>query len=255
MTAIREHPAQIRPAANQTGAEASPRPNLLIGLSILSAAGLLAGLVLALTYAGTDAIQGDVQRLFYFHVPSIMGAFVAFTLGLIGSLGYLFTNRASWDRLALAAIEVGFVLALINVLLGSIWARPTWNTWWTDDPRMVASAVMMLICLAYLMLRHGLPDGNRRVAAVLGIVLMGAVIATFLITRLRADTIHPVVIGPSPQNSDNVFGMTPPMGITFGFNMAVWALLLAPTLIWWRVRLERLAERVNRLNRGERANQ
>jgi heme exporter protein C len=227
----------------------SPRSNLLIALSVLCAAGMLVGMLLALTYAGTDTIQGDVQRLFYFHVPSISGAFVAFTLGLVGSLGYLFTRRRVWDRLALAAIEVGFVLALINVLLGSIWARPTWNTWWTnDDPRMLSAAIMMLICLAYLILRKGLAEGERgrQMAAALGIVLMAAVIVTFLITRFRQDTIHPVIIGPSPQNTDNVFGMTPRMGWTFAFNMLVWAALLAPVLIGWRVRLEKVTELVRR---------
>lgn len=246
MTAISERPTQVTSAV-QTQTDTPPRPRLLMAVSILCAAGMLAGTLLALTYAGTDVIQGDVQRLFYFHVPSITGAFVAFSLGLAGSLGYLFTRSLRWDRLALAAIEVGFVLALINVLLGSIWARPTWNTWWTSsDPRMLSAAIMMLICLAYLILRKGLAEGERgrQVAAVLGIVLMAAVIVTFVITRFRADTIHPVVIGPSPQNSENVFGMTPRMGVTFGFNMAVWAGLLAPALIWWRVRLEKAAGRV-----------
>lgn len=245
MGVVSSRPANLQ-VSDTSAAAAESRPRLLVGLSVLCAVGMLIGLLLALFYAGTDTIQGDVQRIFYFHVPSIMAAFVAFSVGLIGSLGYLITRRPRWDTLALAAIEVGFVLALINVLLGSIWARPTWNTWWTaSDPRMVTSAAMMLICLAYLMLRAGLSQGERRrqVAAVMGIILMGAVIVTFLITRVRTDTIHPVVIGPSPQNRENVFGMTSSMGVTFIFNLVVWAGLLAPVLIAWRIRLENAIER------------
>jgi heme exporter protein C len=90
----------------------------------------------------------------------------------------------------LSAVEVGFVLALINVVLVSIWARPTWNTWWTGDSRMVASAIMMLIGLAYPLLRKGVanPERRRVVGAIVSFLLMAAMVYTTLTTRLRADT-------------------------------------------------------------------
>ncbi|HEX2909140.1 MAG TPA: cytochrome c biogenesis protein [Phototrophicaceae bacterium] len=213
----------------------------LWGLTVASAAGVLVGVVLMLTYAGTDRFQGDVQRLFYVHLASFAGAFLAFVVGVIGGLGYLTTRASKWDRLALAAVEVGFVLALINVCLGSIWARPTWNTWWTaEDPRMVASAVMMLTCVAYLLLRQSLENSERRrvVASVLVILLLGTALATATITRQRGDTIHPVVIGPSPQNTSAGVEMAGNMAITLAMNLVAWALLLTPTLIVWRVWLE-----------------
>jgi heme exporter protein C len=222
---------------------AGKQKRLLWAMTALSAVGFAAGLVTMLAYAGTDRFQGEVQRLFYFHLSSFTGAFLAFTVAMAGGLVYLVSRSVWWDRLALSAVEVGFVMSLINVCLGSIWARPTWNTWWTaQDPRMVASAIMMLTCAAYLVLRQAVEDPARRrtLAAVLAVLLMGTAIATAAITRLRGDTIHPVVIGPSPQNVNAGVEMAGNMSLTLAVNLIAWTLFITPTLIAWRVRLETL---------------
>jgi heme exporter protein C len=108
---------------------------------------------------------------------------------------------------------------------------------------------MILTYAAYLMLRNGIenPDQRRRMASVYGILAMTTVIITLMITRLRPDTIHPVVIGPSPQNAEGGFEMTQRITTTIGINSAIWSILVPWTLIWYRVRLENLSERVNAL--------
>lgn len=219
----------------------------------LAAIGIVIGLYLALAYVGTDVYQGQVQRLFYIHFPSYFGAFVAFSATVIGGVVYLATRHAQWDTLAASAVEIGFALSLVNLVLGSIWARPTWNTWWTGDPRMMTSAIMMLICLAYLLVRLGIEDlkWRRLVASVLGIVLMGAMVVTLFVTRIRADTIHPVVIGSSPQNAQGGFSMTDTMTLTLMVNLFVWGFLITPVLIWWRIRLENIAVQVETAHRND----
>jgi heme exporter protein C len=222
----------------------------------LAAIGAVIGLYLALAYAGTDVYQGQVQRIFYVHLPSYFGAFVAFSATVVGGVVYLATRRTKWDILAASAVEIGFALSLINLVLGSIWARPTWNTWWTGDPRMMTSAIMMLICLAYLLVRLGIenPKWRRLIASVLGIVLMGAMVVTLFVTRIRADTIHPVVIGSSPQNARGGFSMTDTMTLTLIVNLFVWGFLITPVLIWWRIRLENIAVRVEAAHRNDLMN-
>lgn len=220
-------------------------PLLLRGLTWGTVLATVAGLYLALVYAGTDATQGDVQRIFYIHMPAFFGAFVGFAAGVVGGIAYLRTRNPKWDTLAVAGIEVGFTLALINLVTGMIWARPIWNTWWTWDPRLTASAIMTLTYAAYFMLRNGIEniETRRRFASVYGALAIATVIITIAVIRIRPDTIHPAVIGPNPQNAQGSFAGSSTMGVTLGFNMLVWGLLVPLTLVWHRIRLHDFADR------------
>lgn len=221
-------------------------PRGLLVMTILSVIGVLAGLGTALFYAGTDLDQGNVQKIFYIHMPAFFGAFVAFSATVIGGIQYLRTRNLKWDILALSGAEVGLLFALMNLLTGAIWARPIWNTWWTWDPRLTSAAIMALTYAAYLMLRAGIdnPDARRRFASVYGIVAIVTVIMTLIIIRIRPDTIHPAVIGASPQNAEGGFGMTSNMQIALMVNLPVWGLIVPVTLMWYRTRLQNFAERV-----------
>ena len=53
-------------------------------LGWLAALGLLAGLAMGFGVAPKDAVQGNVQRIMYVHVPSILTAYLAFALVLAG---------------------------------------------------------------------------------------------------------------------------------------------------------------------------
>jgi len=133
---------------------------------------LIAGLAAGFGYAPQEATQGNVQRIMYLHVPSVLTAYLAFVLVLIGSVAYLLTRRAGWDRLAASAAEIGVVFTAITILSGSIWGRPTWGVWWTWDARLTATAVLLLVYVGYLLLRAMVdePEMRARYAAVVGIV-------------------------------------------------------------------------------------
>ncbi len=221
-------------------------PLFLRILTAAAAIGLGIGLYFALAYAGTDSVQGSVQRLFYMHLPSFTGAAAAFGLTFVGGLLYLALRQDRWEMLAVAAAEVGLALAAINVALGSIWARPIWNTWWTGDPRMTSSAVMVLICVAYLLLRQGItnPNWRRWFSALMAVLLMAVMLFSVAVVRTRTDTIHPVVIGTSAQGATGGFNMAASMSTALIVNIIVWAGLLTPTLVWWRFRLERAKRRL-----------
>ncbi len=219
----------------------------------VTAIALVVGLILALFIVSPDADQGDVQRLFYIHMPSFFGAFVAFSAAVVGGIGYLRTRNVKWDTLALSGIEVGLAFSVVTLATGSIWARPIWNTWWTWDPRLTSAAIMALTYAAYLMLRGAIenPDQRRRFAAVYGIIAFVTVIYTLVIIRIRPDTIHPVVIGASPQNAEGTFEATVGTAVALVPNLIIWGVLLPWTLIWHRIRLQNLLERVAR-RRAER---
>ncbi len=231
-----------------TQAESPNRSRILTGLTVVAAIMFVAAVGMTLFYAPTEAQQGHVQRIFYPHLGSFMGGALAFLIAAIASALYLIRRDRKWDTLALSSVEVGLVLSGFNIASGAIWARPIWNTWWTWDPRLTSAAIMWLAYAAYLMLRNGLEDPDRRArfAAVYGIVAFSSVIFTTIVTRVRPDTIHPVVIGSGPQNAQGDFGLTPAMRTTLIFNIITFV-VLSITLIWHRIRLENLSQRVTAL--------
>lgn len=223
----------------------SGRVDWLWLLSGLALVGFAAGLLLALVHAPTSEVQGEVQRIFYLHLAASVGAFVGFISAAIAGVAHLRSRRIEWDMLAHAGIEVGLLLALINVVTGAIYARPIINSWWTWDPKLTAVTIMMLTYTSYLMLRNGVesPDRRRLFAAVYSIIAFVTVINTFMVIRLRPDTLHDVMFGPGSA----LFSMPARMQLALFGNMLVWGGLIAPALIGWRVRLERFNHANDRL--------
>ncbi|HZU87021.1 MAG TPA: cytochrome c biogenesis protein CcsA, partial [Anaerolineaceae bacterium] len=147
-----------------------------------------------------------------------------------------------WDVVGLAAVEVGMVFVLITILTGMIWAHRTWGTWWTWDPRLTTAAIMELAYAAYLMLRAGIDDPERRArfGAVYAIIATISVPMTFFSIRFFR-TIHPVLIGGVDPLNANTLGMSSDMTVTLMICLAAFSILFA-TLLWHRIRLGQLNE-------------
>lgn len=201
---------------------------------------------MALT-APTERVMGEVQKVFYFHIGTAWTALLGFILAGLFSVVYLITKDLKWDRLQVAAIEVSLVFFLITIVLGSIWARPAWNTWWTWDPRLTTAAITELIYIAYFMLRQGIDDPDRRARFGAVYALVGALSApiTFFAIRLFR-TIHPVVIGGTNPEADGGFSMSPDMQTAFFFALFAFSIVFVD-LFWNRIRLGALQEKVEQL--------
>ncbi len=149
----------------------SPWPvRRLIG--VLALGGIATTLFLGLVVAPPDAVQGQPQRLMYVHVPAALTAYASFAVVLVASVAYLVRRDLRWDRRAQAAAEIGVGMTALTIALGSLWGRPVWGVWWVWDPRLVSTAVLLLVYLGYLGVR-GLseePAVNARRAAVVGIL-------------------------------------------------------------------------------------
>jgi len=143
-----------------------------------------------------------------------------------------------------AGIEIGLVFCLVGVITGSIWAYPAWNTWWTWDPRLTTVTIMELAYFAYLMLRAGIEEPDRRAnfGAVYAIVAFISVPLTFFSIRL-VNSIHPVLIGSNDPRATGTFDMTPKMLTTFMVSLLAYSFVFAD-LFWHRIRLGRLADKV-----------
>jgi len=223
------------------------KPLTLKILDIVSVVLLAVSAYIAIFVAPTEAVMGDVQRVFYFHVGTAWTALLGFVFTASLSVVYLLTKDLKWDRVQVAAIEVSLVFFLITIVLGSIWARPAWNTWWTWDPRLTTAAITELIYIAYFMLRQGIDDPDRRARFGAVYALLGGISApiTFFAIRLFR-TIHPVVIGGSNAQAEGNFSMTADMRTAFFFALFTFTVIFID-LFWNRIRLGDLQDKVEQL--------
>lgn len=141
-----------------------------LGLSALVL--MAAGSYIGLFVVGADVEMGEVQRLMYVHVPAAWTAFVAFFIVFLGSVLYLVQRDERADRVAASAAEVGVVFIALTLLTGMLWGRPTWGVWWTWDPRLTTTALLLAVFVGYLAVRGFADDPERRArwSAIVGIL-------------------------------------------------------------------------------------
>ena len=222
------------------------KPRALQILDVVTILFFVTAVVLVFFYAPLEAVMGQVQRVFYFHVATAWVGMLGFMVSAFAGIAYLRKNDRKWDIVGLAAIEISFVFFFITIVSGSIWARPSWGTWWTWDPRLTTATIVELVYAAYLMLRQGIEDPDRRArfGAVYAILGFLSVPMTFLSIRIFR-TIHPVVVG-NGGGGEGGFDMTPAMLQTFLFSLLTFSIIFVD-LLWHRIRLGRLADRVESL--------
>jgi heme exporter protein C len=213
---------------------ASPFPQVRVRpwLGILAAALSLLAMWMGLVWAPTDAVQGDVYRVIYVHVPTAWLAYLAFVVVFLASIGWLWSRRPWFDALAVASAEIGVLFTGLFIVAGSIWAKPTWGVWWTWDPRLVTTAVMFVMYVGYLLLRSLSSDFERRAtrAAVIGVIAVVDIPIVHL-SVLWMNSVHqlPTVarIGAAPA-------LDPSMGLTLGVSV------LAFTFVYLALLVERI---------------
>jgi len=221
---------------------------LAILLAVIAVVPLMAwGFYQAIYAAPTEATMGDVQRIFYYHVPHGILAYLFYSINFVGSLLVLLWRRSNPERAivadawALSGAEVGVVFSTVVLTTGPIWARPVWGIWWTWDPRLTTSLVLWLIYVSYLLVRR-FSSGSQMytLAAVLAVFGALDMPINYLANRLwRTQHPSPVIAG-GPDS-----GMAPPIAAALGWNVlawAVWGLLI----LAFRVYVERRQQTIDR---------
>src|SRR5512142_1448676 len=202
--------------------------------------GLVAGALLlwalhaALVTAPTESTMGDVQRIFYYHVPSAWTAFLLFFLNFGTSIVYLVGRSQRADAVAVSTAEVGVVFCTVVLVTGPLWARPVWGIWWTWDARLTSTLLLWLIYVSYLILRRYSTSGQTPViAAVLAVFGFLDVPFVYMANRLfRTQHPQPVYFGGPGSGADPrmTYALLMNMGAFFAF---------AALVVWLRFRLER----------------
>lgn len=169
-------------------------------LGSTTAASMLVLLAGALLWAPTDRLQGDVQRIFYIHVPAAWIGMLGFAVVFVASIAYLVTRNARWDRLAASSAEVGVVFTTGVMLTGPLWGRPVWGVYWDWDPRLTSFFVLWLLYISYLVLRSYVAEPTRRArySAVLGIIAFLDVPLVYVSVRWWR-SLHPGPVVANPE--------------------------------------------------------
>jgi heme exporter protein C len=176
---------------------------------VMAAAGLVT-FVASMTVS-PDAVQGQLSRIMYVHVPSAWLAYLAFGVTMGASAMYLWKKDLKWDRRALASAEIGVVFTGLAIALGMTWAKPTWGVWWTWDSRLTLTAIMFFVYLGYLALRRTTDalDVRAKRAAILGVVAAVQIpLVHFSVVWWRGLHQAPSLIRPEPPEMDTAIVLT-----------------------------------------------
>ncbi len=225
-------------------------PALLVAGLVLSAAGFLmaflyAGPVNGASVDGVEVIGGQVvankllisQKIFYFHMPVALVSFVALAFAAYYAVRFLASKAQRFDTCSRICMEIALLFVACTMITGDLWTRFEWGVWWTWDPRLTTYLILMLVVIAYFILRNAVDDAERRVTygAVVSIVALVDVPICFMITRLIPSSVHPVVLREG--------GMSLDMALTLMACLAGLA-LIGFCLYRLRFRQVRLTERV-----------
>jgi heme exporter protein C len=181
---------------------------------------MLGALYMALAGAPREKTMGDLQRIFYFHVPAAISGMTALAVNFAASIMYVLRKDRRWDNLGIAAAETGVLFLIMVLVTGSIWAKPVWLVWWTWSPRLTTSLILCMLYMAYLLIRKYIEDPERRglVSAVFGIIAFADAPLVWFSIRWWRD------IHPEPMLESG--GLAPAMRPAFLTCLAAFLLLM-----------------------------
>ena len=196
----------------------------VLGFAALAA--LTAAVVYGLFGVPADANQGDAQRIMYPHVASAWLAYLSFGATAFGGVMWLWKRDLRWDALAVSGAEIGVIFTALAIWGGMMWGRPVWGTFWTWDPRLTTTALLLALYLGYLLLRSLSDDPARRAtrAAIAGIVAAVDIPLVHFSTEWWRG-LHQTATFLSPNTI-----LDPPAPLLF--RLALVGMVLAFTLVW-----------------------
>ena len=215
-----------------------PRTVVEKTLGILALVSMMVGSYVGLVVVPADAAQGNVQRLMYVHVPAAWLAFLCFFIVFVMSVLYLIQRDERWDRVAASSAEIGVMFTVLTLLLGMMWGKATWGVFWTWDPRLTTTAILLAIYVGYGALRSFADDGEKRArwSAIVGVIgFVNVPIVYMSVTWWR--TLH------QPPSSPR--SVAPDILWTLMLNLAAFTLVFA-YLMMRRIRLAKLEGELER---------
>jgi heme exporter protein C len=172
-------------------------------------------------------ILNETIRNLHFHVPMWFGMMILLTVSVVNSIRYLRNPIEKYDYIAVESANTGIVFGILGLMTGAVWAKFTWGSFWSGDPKQNASAIAMLIYFAYLLLRNSFTDDQKRgrISAVYNIFAFATYIPLIYILPRLTNSLHP---GAGGNPGFNAYDLDANLRIVFYPAVIAWALLG-----WW----------------------
>ena len=186
-------------------------------------------------------ILNETIRNLYFHVAMWFCMIIFFIISLVYSVKYLRNNNDVNDIYALEYSKIGILFGLLGLTTGSVWARYTWGSFWSNDPKQLGAAIALLIYFAYLVLRSSITDIDKqaRIGAVYNIFAFAMLFPTIWIIPRMVESLHPGGMG-----GNNTFNnIDSRMRLIFYFGAIPGWTLLGVWITTLRIRLKLLQEK------------
>ena len=140
------------------------------------------------------------------------------------SVLYLKNGSSRFDIFAAQTANAGIIFGVLGLLTGMLWAKYTWGAYWSGDPKQNASAIGMLIYLAYFVLRNSIEDPQKkaRISAVYNIFAYAMLIPLLFVLPRLTDSLHP---GNGGNPGFNAYDLDAKMRMVFYPAVIGWTLI------------------------------
>lgn len=191
-------------------------------------------------------VNPAMARIVVFHVPCAIVADLASVVAGWYAIAFLRTRSLHDDVKSSASFGLALLFCLLTTVTGAIFAKAQWGEYWNWDPREKTIFMLLLIYLAYFVLRAAFTEPRKRAAVSAAYALFGVAAVPFLTYILPNSTdltLH-------PKNVINTRD-----GLDPAYKLVLWGGVLGLSLVYfWAFRLHvALGEMDLRLDQRARA--
>ena len=179
--------------------------------------------VLLLTYTVTAGLLFDVPKLpilnetirvLYFHVPMWFTMIFLLLMSSFNAYKFIANGDKNFDVKSYNYANVGVYFGVLGLITGMFWAKYTWGTYWTNDPKLNGSAMGLLIYFSYFVLRSSIKDESQKgkISSVYNVFAFAMLIPLIFILPRLTDSLHP---GNGGNPGFNVYDLDSQLRIVF----------------------------------------
>ena len=181
-------------------------------------------------------ILNEAIRVLFFHVPMWFTMISLLFISAINSYYYISKGRINYDIKSNEYANVGVFFGMLGIISGMLWAKFTWGTYWTNDPKLNGSALGLLIYFSYFVLRGSVKDELKKakISSVYNIFAFAMLIPLIFILPRMTDSLHP---GNGGNPGFNVYDMNSQLRVVF-YPSVIGFILLGIWITNIRVRIK-----------------